>query len=212
MIMSFKSVSPCCFQTPFRETACMFCLKTSNRVTLGELIGHGFYPLLLIVYKRTSLLSIDSNNYSSDDMCNSLKIVIWDGIMYGLSLLLAFSSFWTLSPAGQQFSIITCNCCLGMKLVNHKCLQKSLETKCPLCCEFRFISTEQSEPYHLGKWVKIMSVPQSERNMQIISSEISFILTISYSFLSQSHFAKVYFRKLDVLLAAEELKEYKIVR
>ena len=57
-----------------------------------------------------------------------------------------------------------------------------------------------------------MSVPQSERNMQIISSEISFILTISYSFLSQSHFAKVYFRKLDVLLAAEELKEYKIVR
>ncbi|WZZ43808.1 hypothetical protein YC2023_040067 [Brassica napus] len=64
-----------------------------------------------------------------------------------------------------------------------------------------------------AKWVKIISVPQSERNMQIISSEISFILTISSSFHLQSHSAKVYFRKLDVLLAAEELpEEYKIVR
>ena len=51
MILSFKFVSLCCFQTSFRETAYMFCLRTSKRVSLGYLIGHGFYPLLAMVYK-----------------------------------------------------------------------------------------------------------------------------------------------------------------
>lgn len=36
---------------------------------------------------------------------------------------------------------MTCNCCLGMKLVNHKCLEKSLETNCPICCDFLFTSS-----------------------------------------------------------------------
>ena len=36
---------------------------------------------------------------------------------------------------------MTCNCCLGIKLVNHKCLEKSLETNCPICCDFLFTSS-----------------------------------------------------------------------
>ena len=50
-VVVFNYVCPCCFQTSFSETACMFCLRTSKKVSLGELIGHGFYPLLAMVYK-----------------------------------------------------------------------------------------------------------------------------------------------------------------
>ena len=44
-------MSQCCFQNSFRDTASMFYLRTSKRVSLGELIDHGFYPLLAMVYK-----------------------------------------------------------------------------------------------------------------------------------------------------------------
>ncbi|GAV75718.1 Hemerythrin domain-containing protein/zf-CHY domain-containing protein/zf-RING_2 domain-containing protein [Cephalotus follicularis] len=41
----------------------------------------------------------------------------------------------------DYFHCMTCNCCLGIKLVNHKCLEKSLETNCPICCDFLFTSS-----------------------------------------------------------------------
>lgn len=40
------------------------------------------------------------------------------------------------------FHCMTCNCCLGMKLVDHKCREKGLETNCPICCDFLFTSSE----------------------------------------------------------------------
>ena len=41
----------------------------------------------------------------------------------------------------DYFHCMTCNCCLGIKLVNHKCLEKGLETNCPICCDFLFTSS-----------------------------------------------------------------------
>ncbi|XP_043716175.1 zinc finger protein BRUTUS-like isoform X2 [Telopea speciosissima] len=40
------------------------------------------------------------------------------------------------------FHCMTCNCCLGMSLVDHKCREKGLETNCPICCDFLFTSRE----------------------------------------------------------------------
>ena len=50
-VVILNYVSPCCFQTFFIRLSCVFCLRTSKRVSLGELISHGFYPLLAMVYK-----------------------------------------------------------------------------------------------------------------------------------------------------------------
>ncbi|KAK1416125.1 hypothetical protein QVD17_31913 [Tagetes erecta] len=39
------------------------------------------------------------------------------------------------------FHCMTCNYCLGIDLVDHKCREKGLETNCPICCEFLFTSS-----------------------------------------------------------------------
>ncbi|KAG2599902.1 hypothetical protein PVAP13_5KG488400 [Panicum virgatum] len=39
------------------------------------------------------------------------------------------------------FHCMKCNCCLGMKLAEHKCREKGLETNCPICCDFLFTSS-----------------------------------------------------------------------
>lgn len=36
---------------------------------------------------------------------------------------------------------MTCNCCLAMKLADHKCREKGLETNCPICCDDMFSSS-----------------------------------------------------------------------
>lgn len=41
----------------------------------------------------------------------------------------------------DYFHCMTCNCCLGMKASSHKCLEKGLETNCPICCDFLFTSS-----------------------------------------------------------------------
>uniref|UniRef100_A0A453SZI4 CTCHY-type domain-containing protein n=1 Tax=Aegilops tauschii subsp. strangulata TaxID=200361 RepID=A0A453SZI4_AEGTS len=33
-----------------------------------------------------------------------------------------------------------CNCCLGMRLSEHRCREKGLETNCPICGDFLFTS------------------------------------------------------------------------
>ncbi|KAL9166519.1 hypothetical protein ABFS82_05G035100 [Erythranthe guttata] len=37
------------------------------------------------------------------------------------------------------FHCMTCNCCLPMN-ADHKCIEKGLETNCPICCDFLFTS------------------------------------------------------------------------
>lgn len=39
------------------------------------------------------------------------------------------------------FHCMKCNCCLGMKLIEHKCREKMLEMNCPICCDFLFTSS-----------------------------------------------------------------------
>ncbi|CAM0954074.1 unnamed protein product [Alopecurus aequalis] len=39
------------------------------------------------------------------------------------------------------FHCMKCNCCLGMKLKEHKCREKMLEMNCPICCDFLFTSS-----------------------------------------------------------------------
>ncbi|KAL8531722.1 hypothetical protein ACS0TY_008353 [Phlomoides rotata] len=39
------------------------------------------------------------------------------------------------------FHCMTCNCCLAMKIADHKCMEKGLETNCPICCDFLFTSS-----------------------------------------------------------------------
>ena len=51
MIMSFKSVSPCYFQNPFQRDWLYVLLEDKQKGKSGKLIGHGFDPLLPIVYK-----------------------------------------------------------------------------------------------------------------------------------------------------------------
>ena len=52
MILSFKSCESLLFSNILqRDCSSMFCLRTSKRVNLGELIYYGFYPLSAMVYK-----------------------------------------------------------------------------------------------------------------------------------------------------------------
>ncbi|KAH8491823.1 hypothetical protein H0E87_021430 [Populus deltoides] len=51
------------------------------------------------------------------------------------------------------FHCMTCNCCLGIKLVNHKCLEKGLETNCPICCDFLFTSSATVKALPCGHYM-----------------------------------------------------------
>ena len=51
MILSFRSCEFLMFSNlSQRDCSVVFCLRTSKRVGLGELIDHGFYPFLTMVY------------------------------------------------------------------------------------------------------------------------------------------------------------------
>lgn len=48
---------------------------------------------------------------------------------------------------------MTCNCCLGIQLLDHKCREKGLETNCPICCEFMFTSSETVRDLPCGHYI-----------------------------------------------------------
>ncbi|XP_013585922.1 PREDICTED: uncharacterized protein LOC106294801 isoform X2 [Brassica oleracea var. oleracea] len=99
----------------------------------------------------------------------------------------------------DYFHCMTCNCCLGMKLVNHKCLEKSLETNCPICCEFLFTSSEAVRALPCGHYMHsacFQAYTCSHYTCPICGKSLGDMA--------------VYFGMLDALLAAEELpEEYK---
>ncbi|CAF2077972.1 unnamed protein product [Brassica napus] len=99
----------------------------------------------------------------------------------------------------DYFHCMTCNCCLGMKLVNHKCLEKSLETNCPICCEFLFTSSETVRALPCGHYMHsacFQAYTCSHYTCPICGKTLGDM--------------GVYFGMLDALLAAEELpEEYK---
>ncbi|KAM1026479.1 hypothetical protein ACFX2I_039345 [Malus domestica] len=94
------------------------------------------------------------------------------------------------------FHCMTCNCCLGIKLVNHKCLEKSLETNCPICCDFLFTSSATVRALPCGHYMHsacFQAYTSSHYTCPICSKSLGDMA--------------VYFGMLDALLAAEQLPE-----
>ncbi|XP_065860744.1 zinc finger protein BRUTUS isoform X2 [Euphorbia lathyris] len=96
----------------------------------------------------------------------------------------------------DYFHCMTCNCCLGIKLVNHKCLEKGLETNCPICCDFLFTSSATVRALPCGHYMHsacFQAYTCSHYTCPICSKSLGDMA--------------VYFGMLDALLAAEELPE-----
>lgn len=94
------------------------------------------------------------------------------------------------------FHCMKCNCCLSLKLVNHKCLEKSLETNCPICCEFLFTSSATVRALPCGHYMHSAC-------FQAYACK-NYICPICSKSMGDM---AVYFGMLDALLAAEELPE-----
>ncbi|XVE64037.1 hypothetical protein DITRI_Ditri07aG0069300 [Diplodiscus trichospermus] len=96
----------------------------------------------------------------------------------------------------DYFHCMTCNCCLGIKLVNHKCLEKGLETNCPICCDFLFTSSATVRALPCGHYMHsacFQAYTCSHYTCPICSKSLGDMA--------------VYFGMLDALLATEELPE-----
>ncbi|KAL3512235.1 hypothetical protein ACH5RR_024952 [Cinchona calisaya] len=94
------------------------------------------------------------------------------------------------------YHCMKCNCCLGMKLEEHKCLEKALETNCPICCEFLFTSSATVRSLPCGHYMHSAC-------FQAYASS-NYICPICSK--SMGNMA-VYFGMLDALLANEVLPE-----
>ncbi|KAJ8630700.1 hypothetical protein MRB53_024023 [Persea americana] len=97
------------------------------------------------------------------------------------------------------FHCMKCNCCLGMKLVEHNCREKGLETNCPICCDFLFTSSAAVRALPCGHFMHSAC-------FQVYTCNHYTCPICSKSLGDMA----VYFGMLDALLAAEELpEEYK---
>ncbi|XP_057960790.1 zinc finger protein BRUTUS-like [Malania oleifera] len=94
------------------------------------------------------------------------------------------------------FHCMTCNCCLAMKLVDHKCREKGLETNCPICCDFLFTSSATVRALPCGHFMHSACF-----QAYTCSHYICPICSKSLGDMA------VYFGMLDALLASEELPE-----
>ncbi|KAM3739340.1 hypothetical protein ACB098_08G017200 [Castanea mollissima] len=96
----------------------------------------------------------------------------------------------------DYFHCMTCNCCLGIKLVDHKCREKGLETNCPICCDFLFTSSATVRALPCGHFMHsdcFQAYTCSHYVCPICSKSLGDMA--------------VYFGMLDALLASEELPE-----
>ncbi|KAJ7943135.1 putative Zinc finger protein [Quillaja saponaria] len=94
------------------------------------------------------------------------------------------------------FHCMKCNCCLSMKLVDHECREKGLETNCPICCDFLFTSSEIVRALPCGHFMHSACF-----QAYTCSHYICPICSKSLGDMT------VYFGMLDALLASEELPE-----
>ncbi|XP_028786939.1 zinc finger protein BRUTUS isoform X2 [Neltuma alba] len=99
----------------------------------------------------------------------------------------------------DYFHCMKCNCCLGIKSASHKCLEKSLEMNCPICCDFLFTSSATVRALPCGHYMHstcFQAYTCSHYTCPICSKSLGDMA--------------VYFGMLDALLAAEALPgEYK---
>ncbi|XP_031400784.1 zinc finger protein BRUTUS-like isoform X2 [Punica granatum] len=97
------------------------------------------------------------------------------------------------------FHCMTCNCCLGKMLVEHKCREKGLETNCPICCDFLFTSSATVRALPCGHFMHSACF-----QAYTCSHYICPICSKSLGDMA------VYFGMLDALLASEVLpQEYR---
>lgn len=94
------------------------------------------------------------------------------------------------------FHCMTCNYCLGIKLVDHKCREKGLETNCPICCDFLFTSSAAVRALPCGHFMHSACF-----QAYACTHYICPICSKSMGDMS------VYFGMLDALMASEELPE-----
>ncbi|XP_062180337.1 zinc finger protein BRUTUS-like isoform X2 [Phragmites australis] len=94
------------------------------------------------------------------------------------------------------FHCMKCNCCLGMKLIEHKCREKMLEMNCPICCDFLFTSSAAVKGLPCGHFMHsacFQAYTCTHYTCPICSKSLGDMT--------------VYFGMLDGLLAAEQLPE-----
>lgn len=94
------------------------------------------------------------------------------------------------------FHCMTCNYCLAIKLVDHKCREKGLETNCPICCDFLFTSSAAVRALPCGHFMHSACF-----QAYACTHYICPICSKSMGDMS------VYFGMLDALMASEELPE-----
>ncbi|KAJ6793459.1 zinc finger protein BRUTUS-like [Iris pallida] len=94
------------------------------------------------------------------------------------------------------FHCMRCNVCLGTKVVEHKCRERSLETNCPICYEFLFTSSEPLRALRCGHFM----------HSACFQAYTCGYYTCPICSKSLGDMA-IYFGMLDALLAAEELPE-----
>lgn len=96
----------------------------------------------------------------------------------------------------DYFHCMTCNYCLGINLVDHKCREKGLETDCPICCDFLFTSSASVRGLPCGHFMH-----SSCFQAYACTHYICPICSKSMGDMS------VYFGMLDALMASEQLPE-----
>uniref|UniRef100_A0A7N0TKZ8 Zinc finger protein BRUTUS n=1 Tax=Kalanchoe fedtschenkoi TaxID=63787 RepID=A0A7N0TKZ8_KALFE len=102
----------------------------------------------------------------------------------------------------DAFHCMTCNYCLSMQLVNHKCREKVLEVNCPICCDFLFTSKASIRGLPCGHFMHSACYQAYTRS--------HYICPICSKSLGSLEDMAVYFGMLDAIIASEELpEEYK---
>nr|PNR27802.1 hypothetical protein PHYPA_029954 [Physcomitrium patens] len=94
------------------------------------------------------------------------------------------------------FHCMTCNSCMAMHLKEHKCLEKGLESNCPICNDFLFTSNTPVKALPCGHFMHsacFMAYTHSHYTCPICSKSVGDMV--------------VYFGMLDALLAAEQLPD-----
>jgi hypothetical protein len=80
------------------------------------------------------------------------------------------------------FHCMTCNCCLGINVVNHKCLEKGLETNCPICCDFLFTSSATVRALPCGHYMHSACFQVSPLSCLCSAYIVYFLILYIFSF------------------------------
>ncbi|KAL6125529.1 hypothetical protein ACLB2K_073585 [Fragaria x ananassa] len=128
------------------EMMCMRCLINQPVGPVCSTASCNGFPMAKYYCNLCNLFDDDRNVYHCP-FCNLCRVGKGLGIDY--------------------FHCMSCNCCMGMALVNHKCREKCLETNCPVCTEFLFTSSSRIKSLPCGHYMHLacfkMTSTQSSR-------------------------------------------------